>query len=83
MINVEIKEQVNRVMDSFFPQKEFSYRNMVVASAIAKGHKNKLTSEWVRNSLLTDVEDGFMSYGIAVASQNKYMMAIENVKRMF
>ena len=83
MMNVELKEQVKRAMDNYFPTKEFDYRNGVVASAIASGKKDKLTVDWVRNGLLSDVEDGFITYAIAVATQDKYMTAIQNVKRMF
>lgn len=83
MMNLDIRTQVKKVMDSYFPAKEFDYRNMIVASAIVKGKKDKLTADWVRKSLLSDVEDGFMSYAIAVAAQEKYITAIENVKRMF
>lgn len=70
-------------MDRRFPQKELGYRNTVVATAISKGNKDKLTEDWVMKTLLMDVEDGFMSYEQAVYIHKDYYKAIEEVKEMF
>lgn len=79
----EIKAQATKEMNRRFPQVEFNYRNAIVGNAIAIGKKDKLTADWVRKALLSDVEDGFMTYAQAVAVQDDYLKAIENVKGMF
>ena len=80
---IQIREQVTREMNRRFPQGELSYRNGIVGHAIAIGKKAKLTEDWLRKALLGDVEDGFLTYGQAVAIKERYMEAIETVKRMF
>lgn len=74
-----VLEEMNRR----FPQEELSYRNMNVASIIAKGHEDKLTSDWLRKALLGDVEDEFISYGQAINIKDSYFKAICEVKAMF
>ena len=71
------------ILKGFLPYKEMDYRIGVIAEAIAVGKKDKLTSDWVRRALLTDVEDGFITYGQAVAVNNKVINAIERVKAIF
>lgn len=83
MENIKIREQVKQEMTRRFPQKELEYRNGVVASAIAQGHKDKLTEDWLMKTLLNDVEDDFITYEQAVAVRVDYMKAIEEVKKMF
>lgn len=75
--------KVKAEMDRRFPQKELEYRNAVVATAIAKGNKDKLTEDWVMKTLLMDVEDGFISYEQAVNIHKAYFKAIENLKIQF
>lgn len=74
-----VLEEMNRR----FPQKELDYRNMNVASIIAKGHEDKLTEDWLRRVLLGDVEDEFMTYSQAVYIHELYFEAICEVKAMF
>ena len=74
-----VLEEMNRR----FPQKELSYRNMNVASIIAKGHEDKLTTDWLRKALLGDVEDEFMTYAQAVYIKDLYFKAICELKAMF
>lgn len=74
-----VLEEMNRR----FPQKELDYRNMNVASIIAKGHEDKLTEDWLRRVLLGDVEDEFMTYAQAVYIKDSYFKAICEVKAMF
>ena len=82
-MNNEVYFKVKKEMDIRFPQKELGYRNMVVATAIAKGKKEKLTEDWVMKTLLLDVDDGFISYEQAVYIHKDYHKAIEEVKEMF
>ena len=74
-----VLEEMNRR----FPQKELSYKNMNVASIIAKGHEDKLTTDWLRKALLGDVEDEFMTYAQAVYIKDLYFKAICELKAMF
>ena len=82
-MNNEVYFKVKEEMDRRFPQKELGYRNMVVATAIAKGKKEKLTEDWTTKTLLMDVEDGFMTYGQAVNIHKDYYKAIEEIKKNF
>lgn len=77
------KTNALREMNRRFPQEELSYRNMIVASVIADGKADKLTEDWVRKTLLGDVEDGFLTYGQALAVKDEYFTAICDVKLMF
>ena len=61
---------------------ECDYRNMVIADAIANGHKDKLTEDWLRKVLLSDVEEGFITFGQALTLQPIYMNAIKELSRM-
>lgn len=82
-MNNRIYFEVKREMDRRFPQEELRYRNVVVASAIAKGKKDKLTEDWLMKTLLMDVEDGFMTYGQAVKIHKDYYKAIEEIKKNY
>lgn len=82
-MNNEVYFKAKAEMDRRFPQVELDYRNTVVASAIAKGKKEKLTEDWLRKTLLMDVEDGFISYEQAEYIHKDYYKAIEEVKEMF
>ena len=82
-MNGRIKEAAQKEMNKRMPYKELDYRNAIVATAIAKGKAAMLTADWVMRSLLTDVEDEFMTYGQAVAIKDKYLQAIEEVKALF
>lgn len=82
-MNNDVYFKVKAEMDRRFPQKELGYRNMVVATAIAKGKKEKLKEDWVMKTLLMDVEDGIMDYEQAVYINKDYYKAIETVKTMF
>ena len=82
-MNNEVYFKVKEEMDRRFPQEELGYRNMVVASAIAKGKKDKLTEDWVMKTLLMDVEDGFIEYGQAVYISKDYYKAIEEIKKSY
>lgn len=72
------KEEMNRRI----PYRDMDYRNDVVASIIAQGHADKLTTDWVMRALLEDVEDGFLTYGQAVYIKDEYYKAICIVKTM-
>jgi hypothetical protein len=82
-MNNEVYFKAKAEMDRRFPQEELGYRNGIVATAIAKGRKEKLTEDWLRKTLLMDVEDGFISYEQAVYIHKDYYKAIEEVKEMF
>lgn len=82
-MDYEVYFKVKEEMDRRFPQEELEYRNTVVASAISKGKKDKLTEDWVMKTLLMDVEDGFIEYGQAVYIHKDYYKGIEEVKEMF
>ena len=83
MMNITVKRQAERAMNEAMPYEELSYRNAIVATIIANGHKEKLTSDWLRNTLLGDVEDGFLTYGQAVAIKDEYYKAIQTVASQF
>lgn len=80
---MRIKEAATKEMNRRFPHKEIGYRNSIVATIIGLGKKEKLTEDWLRRGLLTDVEDGFMTYGQAIAIKDEYFKAIKEVERMF
>lgn len=82
-MNNEVYFKVKEEMDRRFPQKELGYRNGIVATAIAKGRKEKLTEDWVMKTLLMDVEDGFISYEQAVHIHKDYYKAIEEIKKSY
>lgn len=71
---------VKRELDERFP---YEYRNGVIASGFAYGREDELTEDKLRKQLLTDVEDGFMTYGEALTVFPKYMEAIGKIKKMF
>lgn len=77
------RQDVLNEMTRRMPYKELEYRNLIVASAIVEGHKDELTYDWLNKTLLGDVTDGFIEYGQAMAIKEKYMTALEEVKRMF
>lgn len=78
-----IKEEARRMMDAMMNYDGLEYRNSVVATAIANGKKEKLDEEWVRKALLTDVEDGFLTYAQALAIKDEYFKAIQMVAENF
>lgn len=80
---MRIKEQATKELNRRFPQKELEYRNHIVATAIALGKKEKLTEEWIRKGLITDIEDGFITYGQVMYIKDDYFKAIKEVERMF
>lgn len=82
-MNNNLYFKVKEEMDRRFPQEELRYRNIVVASAIAKGKGEKLSEDWVMKTLLNDVLDGFMTYEQAVYIHKDYYKAIEEVKTQF
>lgn len=77
------EESIRREMDRRFPHRQLEYRNSVVATAIARGKGSKLTEDWLRRTLLGDVEDGFLTYGQAVAIKDDYYKGICEVRAMF
>lgn len=83
MFNTEVWGAVLEEMNRRFPQVELGYRNSVVASAMAKGKKDKLTSTWLMRALIGDVEDGFLTYEQAVYVKDEYYEAICAMKKMF
>lgn len=82
-VEFKIREQATAEMNRRFPQKELEYRNGIVGTAIGLGKRDKLTEDWIRKTLLSDVEDGFMTYGQAVAIKDEYFRAVSEVKMMF
>ena len=78
-----IREQATAEMNRRFPQKELDYRNGIVGTAIAVGKKNELTEDWLKKVLLGDIEDGFITYGQALAVKDEYYKAICEVAKMF
>lgn len=80
---MRIKESATKEMNRRFPYKEVEYRNSIVATIIGLGKNDKLTEDWVRRGLLTDVEDGFITYGQAITIKDEYFKAIKEVERMF
>ena len=80
-----IESKMFRLRDAInvmIPFKKCDYRNMVVADAIAKGKADKLTEDWLRRVLLTDVEDGFITYAESLALAPQYTKAIEELKKI-
>ena len=77
------EQSIRKEMNRRFPQSELEYRNSVVATAIARGKGSKLTEDWLRKTLLGDVEDGFLTYGQAVAIKDEYHKGICEVRSMF
>ena len=75
--------RVLRAINDMVPYKEADYENMVIASAFAKGHREKLTADWLRKSLLMNVEDEFMTYGQALVLEKVYTDAIAKLNMMF
>ena len=78
-----IKENARKAINAMMNYKELDYRNSVVANIIANGKKEKLNEEWVRNALLQDAEDGFITYNQAVAIKDDYYKAIQMVAAQF
>lgn len=78
-----MKFNAQKEMDRRFPQEELSYRNMIVGRAIMEGKSDKITEDWLRRTLLMDVEDGLLTYGQAVAVKDEYFKAVQEVKKMF
>ena len=76
-----IKEQATKEMNRRFPQNEVGYRNGIIATRIALG--KKITEDWVRAGLISDIEDGFLTYGQAITIKDEYFKAIKDVERMF
>ena len=79
----EIYKAVLAEMNRLMPYEEVEYRNRCVARAMSLGHRDKLTEDWVRRTLLGDVEDEFITYGQAVKVQGDYYKAVEQIKAMF
>ncbi len=82
-MNNDVYFAVLEEMNRRFPQGELAYRNMVVATAIAKDKKDKLTENWLRKTLLMDVEDGFITYEQAVNIHKDYYKSIEEIKKNY
>lgn len=82
-IQENIYFEAKRMINELIPYRELDYSNGIVANIIALGKKDKLNTDWIRNKLLSDVEDGFLTYGQAVAINNKYIEAVNKVKAMF
>ena len=80
---MEIQELVRKEMNHMIPYRELEYSNGVVATIIANGHSNRLTEDWVRRRLLTDVEDRFITYEQAIAIKDNYKKAVDKVKEIF
>lgn len=79
MFNNKIYFNVKNILDGKFTRR-YTYRNGVIASAFALGRENELTENKVRNGLLGDVEDGFLTYDEALALFPKYMEAIQELR---
>ena len=56
------------------------YRNTVIATAFAIGKSQKLTSDWLRKSLIGDVEDKFITYNEALKLYYVYSKKIDSLK---
>ena len=69
-----------RAMNDMVKGSQFEYRNGIIATALANGHGEKLTEDWLRKVLLGDVEDQFITYEEALAVAPKYMEAINTLK---
>lgn len=79
--NNKVDYQVREEMNRRFPN--MKYRNTIVAGAIAEGHKEQLTSDWIRKAFISDIEDGFMTYEKALEIKDEYSAAIEEMKRIY
>lgn len=69
---------VKRELDERFP---YEYQNGVIAGGFAYGREDELTEDKLRKQLLTNVEDGFMTYGEALTVFPKYMEVINKMRR--
>ena len=74
--------RLRRAINDMIPDEKFEYRNMVIADAIAKGHGNDLNEEWLHIAMAGDIRDGFYSNEDADATRDKYLKAIEELKRL-
>lgn len=81
-MNLAIRELVREEMNRRFPQEEMSFSNLTVATIIAKGLSEKLTTDWLRKHLLGCVEDEFITYGQAISIKDSYYKAICEVKKV-
>lgn len=79
-MNNSIYFNVLEALKKAFPQQGLGYRNMVVATIIAKGKKDKINENWIKNALLNDVLDGFLTYDQAVSVNKEYFRIIEQIK---
>ena len=59
------------------------YRNCVIATAFERGKTDRLTDDWLRKALLGDYEDGFITYGQALALNNIYKKAIADLVTVY
>lgn len=82
-MNKRIYYQALKTMNKMVPFKECDYRNGVIASAFAKGKQDRLNDNWIKNALLQDYEDGFISYEQAVALNPIYIKAVNTLRGMF
>lgn len=72
--------ELRREIAAMVTFKHCEYMNTVIADAVAQGHGNKLTQDWLRRFLLENVEDGFITYGQALTLAPIYTKAIEALK---
>lgn len=75
--------EVKRILDEKFPYECCRYENMNIAGAFAYRVEDDLTEDKVRRQLLTNIEDGFMTYSESLTMFPKYMEAIAKLKKMF
>ena len=69
---------VRKELDEVAPNSE--YTNSVIATAFAIGKSSKLTENWLRNHLLEDIEDDFITYEEALKLNEIYTKKIESLK---
>lgn len=74
--------EVKRTLDEKFPYECCRYENMNIAGAFAYRVEDDLTEDKVRRQLLTNIEDGFMTYSESLTMFPKYMEAIKEIKAM-
>ena len=80
MNNKKLWQARNYVKEMMKEYKVSQYMNIVIADALASGHKEQMNSDWLRRFLFQNIEDGFIKSENAVALNRIYTKVIENYR---
>ena len=78
-----LRNRIIKEIDAEFPQDGLLYRNAVVAKIVAMNEKEKLTKDWLKQALLRDVADTFLTNDEAKVLLEPYWLMIEDIKKKY